>query len=48
MYQFHLGMTYAQAGDDAKARRALERALALQKDFDGATLARQTLASLVY
>lgn len=48
MYQFHLGMTYAQAGDDAKARRALERALAIQKDFDGATLARQTLASLVY
>jgi tetratricopeptide (TPR) repeat protein len=47
-YQFHLGMTYAQAGDDAKARRALERALAIQKDFDGATLARQTLAKLVY
>src|SRR5262249_40510291 len=48
MYQFHLGMTYAQAGEDAKARRALERALALQKDFDGAPLARKTLATLVY
>lgn len=48
VYQFHLGMTYAQAGEDAKARRALQRALELQKDFDGAALARKTLSSLVY
>jgi tetratricopeptide (TPR) repeat protein len=47
-YSYHLGMAYAQAGDDAKARRALEQALRVSKDFDGAATARKTLESLVY
>jgi Flp pilus assembly protein TadD len=29
LYHYHLGVTYAQAGEDSKARRALERALQL-------------------
>jgi Flp pilus assembly protein TadD len=48
IYQFHLGMAYAQAGDDPKARRALEHALKVSPNFDGAATARSTLASLVY
>lgn len=47
-YQFHLGMVYAEMGEDAKARTALEAALALNKTFDGAAQARQTLTRLVY
>jgi tetratricopeptide (TPR) repeat protein len=48
MFQFHLGMAYAQAGDDAKARRTLQKALSLDPTFDGAVEARKTLARLVY
>jgi tetratricopeptide (TPR) repeat protein len=43
---FHLGLAYAKAGQPAKARQALERALELKPDFDGADEARTTLASL--
>jgi tetratricopeptide (TPR) repeat protein len=47
-YHYHLGMTYAQRGDDGKARRALERALALDPRFEGAADARKTLSTLVF
>jgi Flp pilus assembly protein TadD len=46
MYRMHLGLAYAQAGDTAKARQALEEALRLNPSFEGAAQARQTLASL--
>lgn len=47
-YHYHLGMAFAQAGDDSKARKALERALKLSAKFPGADEARKTLATLVY
>jgi tetratricopeptide (TPR) repeat protein len=46
VYQFHLGLAHAQAGDTAKARAALEQALKLSPTFAGADEARRTLASL--
>jgi len=48
LYHYHLGVTYAQAGEDSKARRALERALQLDPRFDGAADARRVLGTLVY
>ena len=45
-YQFHLGLAYAKAGEQGKARTALNRALELQPNFAGADEARKTLASL--
>jgi Flp pilus assembly protein TadD len=48
IYQFHIGLAYAQLGEDAKARRALEYALKVAPGFDGAPEAKKTLASLVY
>jgi Tfp pilus assembly protein PilF len=48
LYQYHLGMAYAQKGEDAKARRVLQRALQLDPKFPEANQARKTLASLVY
>ena len=48
LYHFHLGMAHAKQGDDGKARRSLERALALNTAFDGADEARSTLRGLVY
>jgi tetratricopeptide (TPR) repeat protein len=48
VYQYHLGTAYAQNGEDTKARRLLERALALRKDFEGASDARKVLATLLY
>lgn len=45
-YQFHLGLAYAMAGDPARARAALLRALALNKDFDGADQAVALLSRL--
>jgi tetratricopeptide (TPR) repeat protein len=46
MFQYHLGLAYAKAGQSIKARRALEEALRLKPDFDGADEARKALASL--
>ena len=48
LYHFHLGMAYAQRGDDRKARGSLERALKLRPDFPGAADAKRTLAGLAY
>jgi Flp pilus assembly protein TadD len=45
-YQYHLGMLHAKTGDSAKARESLERALALNANFDGAAEAKKTLALL--
>ena len=46
MYQFHLGLAYAKAGEKPKARAALEQALRLKPDFDGAEEARKVLSQL--
>lgn len=46
VYHFHLGLAYAKAGEGAKARVALERALELRPDFAGATEARKILSQL--
>jgi tetratricopeptide (TPR) repeat protein len=43
---YHLGLAYAKAGDEAKAREALERALKLNPQFPGSDIARQTLSSV--
>ena len=45
-YQFHLGLAYAKAGVKDKARTALERALRISSQFEGAEVARKTLADL--
>jgi tetratricopeptide (TPR) repeat protein len=45
-FQFHLGLAYAKAGEASKARLALQRAMALEPNFDGAVEAKQVLASL--
>ena len=45
-YQFHLGLAYAKIGQAVKARQALETALQLQPNFDGADVARTTLSGL--
>ena len=44
--QYHLGMAYAATGDNAKARTHLQRALALDAKFNGATEARGLLSTL--
>lgn len=46
--QYHLGMTYAQNGDDAQARQLLTGALKRNPAFPGAEEARRTLQTLVY
>ena len=48
IYQFHLGLIYAQAGEDGKARVALTKALKLNPSFEGSEHAKSTLARLVY
>jgi tetratricopeptide (TPR) repeat protein len=48
VYHYHLGMALARKGDDAKARRVLQRALQLDPKFPDAAQARKTLATLVY
>ena len=48
LYAYHLGLAYAKDGSDAKARKALERALSLQPGFARADDARKILATLVY
>ena len=44
--QYHLGMTYAQLGDQANARKALNVAIGSPADFQGKDEARKTLAAL--
>ena len=46
IYQYHLGLAYSKAGEKAKAKQALERALAINASFPGAEDARKTLAGL--
>jgi putative PEP-CTERM system TPR-repeat lipoprotein len=46
IFRFHLGLAYAKAGNTLKAKAALEQALKLDGQFDGADEARKTLASL--
>jgi Flp pilus assembly protein TadD len=48
LFQYHLGLAYAQMGDDAKARVALERALKVAPRFPDAADAKRVLATLVY
>jgi len=48
IYQFHLGLIYAQAGEDGKARIALAKALKLNPSFEGSDQARRALEKLVY
>ena len=48
MYSYHLGVVHAKAGEDAKARKALERAIQLDSKSAFAADARKTLATLVY
>ncbi len=45
-FQYHLGQAYSQTGDKAAARQALERALKIKPDFDGADDARRILKTL--
>jgi tetratricopeptide (TPR) repeat protein len=46
IYHYHLGLAYAQAGESARARASLERALSLSGSFAGADEARRTLSEL--
>jgi putative PEP-CTERM system TPR-repeat lipoprotein len=46
IYQYHLGLAYAAAGDAKRAKQVLARALELKSDFDGAHEARELLSSL--
>jgi tetratricopeptide (TPR) repeat protein len=45
-YHYHLGLAYVKAGQAVKAQASLDRALRLDPNFEGATAARQALASL--
>jgi Flp pilus assembly protein TadD len=44
-YHYHLGLVYLQAGDEARGRSSIERALELRPDFSGAEDARRVLAT---
>ena len=46
LYLYHLGLAYAKNGETVRAREALQRALTLRPDFQGAQDARSVLASL--
>ena len=46
VYHYHLGLAYTKRGDRVRAKQSLERALALNPDFDGSTDARNLLASI--
>lgn len=48
LYHYHLGLAHALAGEDSKARRSLQQALALNARFEGADDARKVLSQLVY
>ncbi len=43
---YHLGMTYLAAGENAKARRALDQAVVQGADYPGVQIARTTLEGL--
>jgi tetratricopeptide (TPR) repeat protein len=43
VYQYHLGLAHLKEGNDAQARVALKRALAIKPDFNGADEARKAL-----
>ena len=43
---YHLGMAYLASGDSVKAKKALQRALSLKPDFDGAEEARKALVQI--
>jgi tetratricopeptide (TPR) repeat protein len=45
-FHYHLGLAYSQTGDKASARQALEQALKLKPDFDGAEDAKKVLSTL--
>jgi tetratricopeptide (TPR) repeat protein len=45
-FQYHLGLAYSQIGEKDAARQALERALRLKPDFEGAEDARKLLRTL--
>jgi tetratricopeptide (TPR) repeat protein len=47
-YHYHLGLVYAQAGEDAKARKSLQAALKINPQFSGADHARRIISTLVY
>jgi Flp pilus assembly protein TadD len=46
VFHFHLGVAYAKLGMKDKARAALQKALEINPQFDGAELARKTLSDL--
>jgi len=46
--QYHLGKAYAEMGEDAKARKALEHALKIAPKMEWAADARRVLGTLVY
>jgi tetratricopeptide (TPR) repeat protein len=46
VFQSHLGLAYAKAGDAARAKQHLTRAFELREDFNGADEARGVLESL--
>ncbi len=46
LFKYHLGLAYASAGQQDKARHALEDALRLNPSFEGADEARAKLASM--
>ncbi len=48
LISYHLGVSYSKAGDDPKARVALERALAIDRNFPLAADANTILKRLVY
>jgi tetratricopeptide (TPR) repeat protein len=47
-YAYHLGLAHSKLGNDAKARKSLERALKIDPKFANAEDARKILATLVY
>jgi tetratricopeptide (TPR) repeat protein len=46
VFHYHLGLAYAKSGEPARAKTALQTALRLRPDFQGADEAKRTLGSL--
>ena len=46
LFQYHLGLAYMNLDDRAHAREALQRAVQLKPDFEGAAESKKLLASL--